>query len=107
MNIFSHFIFLIISLSFPLLDTQAKLAGGSLISSGIQHERAGTIDIRAMVSETSISCREAKVAIEMMIYDFYLIRNQSLFLDFRNIQGRPGPAAMEGKLFLLFLQSVH
>lgn len=60
-----------------------------------------------MFVETSTSCREAKVAIEMVIYDFYLIRNQSLFLDFRNSQDRPGPAIMQGRLFLIFLQSVH
>ncbi|KAK1370738.1 hypothetical protein POM88_036830 [Heracleum sosnowskyi] len=94
MNIFSHFIFLIISLSCPLLDTQVLLANGSLISPVLEHERAGTISIWAMFGETSRSRREAKVAIEMVNYDFYLITNQCLFL---HSQSRPGPAALEEK----------
>lgn len=107
MNIFSHFIFLIVSLLCPLLDTQVLLANGSLISPVLEHERAGTIIICTMFPETSRSLRQAKVAIGMVNYDFYLITNQTLFLHFRDTQGRPGPEAMEGKLFLLFPQSVN
>lgn len=102
MSMFSQFIFLIISLSYPLPYTQVIIANGSLISPVINHESAGRIGV--IFDETSRSHKEAKVDIESVICDFYFIsiKNQGLLLLFRNSLSKRA-AALEGKLFhLLF-----
>lgn len=99
MNIVSFLIF--ISICWPLLHTQVRVANGSLISPVVNKERNGTINIGAIFDETSRPGKEAKVAIEMAIDDFNLVTNQCLILYSRNSQGKPGRAAVAGKFLCI------
>lgn len=100
MNIFSLFIFLVVSSWSWLLHLQVTRANGSFVTPLMSHERTETISIGAIFDETSRPGKEAKVAMEMVIHDFNAVSDQHLHLHFRNSRGKPVGAALSGNFFI-------
>nr|XP_043627197.1 glutamate receptor 2.8-like [Erigeron canadensis] len=100
MHNFNSYLIYLVAFSLPLFLLQASLTTGTLATTTEVKHNTGLTRIGAILDQTSRPGKEAKVAIEIAIQDFYNKTSQRSVLYLQNSRSKPIHAAIAAKELL-------